>query len=455
MIKKQANFTSLLFTLLTVSVWISIFMPSASMANSKQPSVPESDIDKSSEKLFNNALDYFDKGNYWDCARDLIILMDFNPQYPKIDHVVFTLAECLYEIDLPRGASKLYKHLITKYVRSTLLPRALLGLQRIEYDRSDFARCIEFHNAISRSNPPQSVLDASLYYAAMCFYYYKDYPQTTQLMLEISDKSPYYDYGQYTASLSYLRMKNVHKAISTFRAICTLPVTSEDRRHVIDESHLTLGYIYYELRYYNQAYLQFRAVSSDHKNYDCALLAAGWAASQQGNFAEAIEPLTTLVSLAPADEYAEEGFFLLGRCYLKMKKYDEALAVYDRLIEIFPERDVVPAIVREVRSSLSDEGVNIEKIKMDLLVLETKLLDVIPLEVDRKAPGHLREENDRLIETREGLLRRIQEERQLFDQLTAQVEALRQLAFNREDRRDWRAFAEYARSRAQFLKNMQ
>jgi tetratricopeptide (TPR) repeat protein len=413
------------------------------------------EMENASEKLLMAAKTSFERQTYWQSARDLIVLMDFNPRFAKSDEVIYLLGDCLYEIGLSGGAGKMYKYLINRYVRSPFLPRALLGLLRIEYDRADYARCIEFYETIARSNAPAPVMDAAGYYAGQCYYRFKDYPRAIKLFSSISDQSSYYDYGQYTIALSYLRMKNVRKAMETFQSICTLSVINDQRRSVIDDSHLTLGYLYYELDFFPAAYNQFMAVSPDYKKYDAALLAAGWASTMQNQFELSIVPLTTLVSRFPQTENSEEAFFLLGRCYMKLKKYDQALVVYNNLIAIFPKKELIPTMVQEVRKALKDESASLERTKMDLLVLESKLLDTIPLEVDGKATAYLKEEGRRLLELREGLLKRIHEERQVFDDLSSQMEELKQTANRREVRRDWRAYAEFGRSRAMFLKMLQ
>ncbi len=413
------------------------------------------ELERASDKLFYEAQRLFEQGDYWGCARDLIIQMDFNPNYFRIDEVVFTLGDCLYELGLEDGAARLYKHLVTKYIRSPFLPRALLGLQRLEYDNENFPRCLEFYGAISRGNPSEDILDASEYFAGLSYYKLKDYPSAIQILTKISDKSPYYDYGMYAVGQSMLRMKSVRKAINTFRDICRLPVMSDERRKVINETHLTLGYLYYELKYYKQALSEFRAVTSNHDHYADALLAAGWAATRLDNYAEAIAPLTTLINRFPENESNEEAFFLLGRCYLKLGLFDQALKVYEHLIAVSPDRDVVPAILREVNQSLAAESTKIEKIRLDLLVLETKLLDLLPINHENSLPAAVRQEKERLAEVRGALLKRIQEERQTFDVLSAQMNQLRNLATLKEDRRDWKAYAEYGKSRALFLKQMQ
>ena len=50
------------------------------------------------------------------------------------------------------------------------------------------------------------------------------------------------------------------------------------------------------------------------------------------------------------------------------------------------------------------------------------------------------------------LLKKIQTERETFNSLSNQMQQLQALAERRESRRDWRAYAQYGKSRALFMK---
>ncbi len=410
------------------------------------------DLERASEKLHYEIKGLFEAGRYWECARDLIILIDFYPNYSKIDNAIFTLGECLYEVGLFQSATKMYRFLITKHIRSRYLGHALLGLQRIEYDRGDYGRCIEFYNAILRGSPKKNILNCAKYYAGLSHYQIKDYPRAIELLSGIEDDSPYYDYGLYTKGLSQLRMKKVKRAVKTLNEVLRLPIVNDERRSVVDETRLTLGYLYYELEYYNYALKQFLVVSSDHKNYQDALLAAGWAAVKLKYYGEAVGPLTDLLSRFPDNLYADEALFLLGRCYLKLEMYDEALKIYDHILELYPERNFLPVILHEVNQTLTDERQKAEKINLELLMLESRLLEVLPVGLDGTAPDHLKKEKKKLKQIRTSLLERIQKERQNFKAITEQMDELEKMAEIKESRRNWRAFAEYGKSRALFLK---
>ncbi len=410
------------------------------------------ELERAAEKLYLEAEKLFMDGDYWESSRNLIILMDFYPSYSKIDQVVFTLGDCLFEIGLLDGSKKIFKFLVKKYIASPHLPRALLGLQRIEYDKGNLEKCIEFYKVITKGNPSRDILDASRYYAGLSYYNLFDYDKAIEILTEIDKGNPYSPYAQYTAALSYLRLRQVREAVNSLNSILRIPIVNDDFRNIVDETYLTLGYIYYELGYYQRALGNFRAVSSKHNHYKSALLAAGWAATKMKQYQLAVDPLTDLVSMPKEDENTQEGFFLLGRCYLKLGLYDEALKVYEYLVNSLPKRELVPMIVNEVESSIHIQERRLESIKMDLLVLETKLLNLIQLTPDTEAPDYLQLEKHEINQTRNELMKQIQTERQNFSSMLAEMDTMKKMIKVKEERQDWRAFAEYGKSRALFLK---
>ncbi|OPZ76273.1 MAG: hypothetical protein BWY77_01945 [bacterium ADurb.Bin431] len=123
---------------------------------------------------------------------------------------------------------------------------------------------------------------------------------------------------------------------------------------------------------------------------------------------------------------------------------------------MFPSREEMPVISREVQMTLLDEGIEVEKLQTDLLIMESELIDALPLQVTwPEMPDELREQRQQLLDLRQGLLRRIQEERDRVNQLADGMEELRRMTRRKQSRMDWRAYAEFGKSRALFMQSMQ
>ena len=87
---------------------------------------------------------------------------------------------------------------------------------------------------------------------------------------------------------------------------------------------------------------------------------------------------------------------------------------------------------------------------------ESELIDALPLQVTwPEMPDELHEQRQQLLDLRQGLLRRIQEERDRVNQIAADMEELRRMTRRKQSRMDWRAYAEFGKSRALFMQSMQ
>lgn len=406
--------------------------------------VNDEDLEKAAAKRFSKAVSFYKNGEYWKSSRELIELVDEYSEFSEIAQAVYILANCLDELNMQEGAFKLYETVLTNYISSSYVPDALLGLQRIEYERDNFSASLDYYETLLRGNPSAEIIDLSNYYAGMAYYKQSNYPMAVEALLKASSKSPYYDYILYTLAISMLRMQDVNPAIDVFQQLFELPITNDERRHVVDEAHLTLGYLYYELDYYDRAIEQFKLVAPNSAKHPNALLAMGWAASQKKDWQQAIAPLTELYTHYKVNDITQEGLFLLGRSYLKLNRYDEAINIYDHLIAIFPEEDEVVTSIETINENIELERQRIEKRQMELLVLEGNLVDDLQKTEDMKRRN--------LSQDQTVLLRDIQRERQELAEHLAQLDKLARATALREERRNWRAYAEYGKSRATFLK---
>lgn len=417
-----------------------------------QQSVGDRDLRKIAEKIFADAKVYVKGESYWDAIRELIILLDYYPDFERMDEVIIMLGDGLYEMELYHASSEMYRYFVKNYFGSPLLSQALLGLEKTKFREGNFQESLNFYEAILQAPRPIDVDDEARYYAGQSYYTIKDYPNALEAMLNLDPRSEYYDYGLYTVGLALLRMKSIKRAVAVFRKLVAMPIISEERRAIVDEGRLTLGFLYYELGYYKEAISYFTKIYKTHRRYPDALLAQGWAYIKNGNYELAVTPLRELVDAYPEDYKAEESLLLLGRCYLELNLYNEAIVVYEKIITLFPEENLLPDLVTSINQTLEVEDEAIETLREDLLVLESRLLDALAGDGDTGLPGYLREEKQKIDSSREALLDTIKRERDSFVEMQAHIAEIKEMLAIKLERKSWRAYAEYGKSRALFLK---
>ncbi len=418
------------------------------LSDTNQPTSGE--LEKSADTIFSESKKMFNDTQYWECSRNLILILDTYPDYSDIDHVVYMLGECLYEAEMLEGSRRMFEFFISKYVSSTYLPYALAGIQRNHFEMGRYQESIDIYNIIVQGKPESELLDYVHYYAGLAHYYNKQYNEAIETLALVRENYPYSDFAQYTSGLAMLKAEKVREAIDVFHNICKLPVYNQERQRIVNEAHLTLGFLYYEMGYYQHSLKEFNKISSEYDNYATVLLSAGWAATKMENYKEAIIYLTDFISNYQENPDTPQGLFLLGRCYLKLGYFEEALKSYDYLIEILPAQNVLPGTFDNINIFLTDQLEEIEKIKMDILLLESKFVDM-SLNLDGDIPEYMIKEKDRVQTQRYTLLERIRTERETLNALTEKIETVQVMASSKDEQREWRAYAEYGRSRAMYL----
>lgn len=425
-------------------------------SNSRQDKILDKEIERAANQILRGSIELFKEGAFWKCARELIILMDYYPDYEKLDEVIFYLAQCLFEEDLSTAAERMHKHLLKKFPASSFIPGALLGLEKTYYHQNNYKLALSVYFAILKKSPDnKELLNAACYYAGLSHFYLKNYDMAINALKKIDDSSNYYDSALYTTALSYLKKSNVATAVDYFRKAISLPVVSGERRNIVDNARLTLGYIYYELKAYKPAAQLFLDISNKHDNYQDALLALGWAFLKTDDHQNVIKYLKKIIKLFPESANAEEAYFLLGQSYIALGEYDNAIESYQTIVDLYQNKVQLPNIIKKVSNSLEQEEDRVEKLKVRVLIEESRLIDAISLNgYGKEVPQHLIAEKKKLREFRENLINRLLTERDSLLLMQDNIYNLKQLAERRERRKDWRGYAEYGISRALFLKNM-
>jgi TolA-binding protein len=404
------------------------------------------------DDLLNSAITSYTSGQYWDCARDLIVLFEFHPRYSRLDVAEVLLGNALFELELYEAAQGTFRHALDHFPERPTAGAALFGLERVAYKLGQHAEALGRFEQLKRGvSPGSKLLEGGSYYAGLTLLEMEDFDNALRTLAEVSPRSPYYGYALYAAALACLRKHDLENALKILERLSALPITGEESRAIVGEGRLTLGYIYYELGYYDRAMNRFWAVYPDHAKRQEALLGYAWAAYKARNYRETIRGCTDLVTGFPETRYMEEALFLLGQALMDDRRYDEAIRVFDKLIDLCG--DGRGQIREEDRETLARLRKSLENLRLRLLVLESRLLQVLPGTNSAEAVGGLKDRLKQIRERRTRMLREIEQERSEIDLVNRQIELL-QWQFERlEGAPNWKAYAEYARARSLFLKS--
>ena len=451
---KKIEWRNWLNILLVTMAFSPVAVQSVNAAAVTFPRGKDRDMEKASLRLFKDAIDQYRNKEYWKAARDLVIILDFYSQFSQIDGVVFYIGECLYSMNMYRSAERMYQFLVENYGGSDFTPRAYLGLQKIQYNAGNYEKSIQFYNRIVENYGGSKARDGAQYYCGMAYYHLQEFDPAIAAFDEIKHTSDFYDYGLYTSALSYLKKKEMEKAVEIFRAVLALPIINQERQDLIRTTHLTLGYLYYELGYYREAIKHYAKIPVHDETYPEALLASAWASIKLGDYQHAIISLNELVKRTDDPKYNEEAHFLLGQCYTELEFYDFTIHEYNYIIERYPRKDNIEKRIEQVKEGLAEQQKMAEALRVRLIILEGDLMHVMPLDEHNEVPLYLKHEQDRVEKTQDNLMQRLLDERLVFDEFQSNLLQLREDIFIKQSRRHWRAYSEYGKAREYFLKTI-
>ena len=426
----------------------------STIQQTSQDNRDEKEMQRAANKIFRSGVSYFNKGEYWKCAQELIIVMDFYPKFKKLDQVITYLGNCLFQEELYTASIRMFNYLIKKYPHSDRIPEALLGLEKAYYNQRKYKQTLRVYYVILKKTNDKKILSEACYWAGQSHHLLKNYDMAINVLKKIDSHSDYYDVALYTTALSYLKKSNVAISVDYFRKITALPLISAERRKVVDDARLTLGLIYYQLNAFKASIQQLSKISDKHENYQDALLGMGWAYLKLNDYDAVIKVLDKLIKLYPNSENAEEAYFLLGQAYIAIGNYDKAITAYKTIVDLYPDRQHVPSLIKKVNNRLRVQENRIEDLKVKILIEETRLLDAIPLNGNKDVPKYLIKEKKRLREIREQMIKNLLAERDQLLYMQDKINKLTKLAERRERRKNWRGYAEYGISRALFLKEL-
>ncbi len=439
-----------------VSVFAKTKRVSAILPTSRQDTRSDKEMEVLANKIYDTGVRLFKREEYWNCAQEFIIIMDFFPQFSKMDKVVNYLGHCLFQEELTLASIRMFNYLLKNYRNSKHIPDALLGLERAFYQQNDYKQALRVYYAIIKKPARyKNILDEARYIAGKCHYHLKNYDISVSIFKKVDNHSKFYDSALYTMALSYLKKSNVAVAVDYFQKIISLPIINGERRDIVDNARLTLGLIYYELNSFQAAIYQLSKISPEHEHYQDALLGLGWAYLKLEDYNNVIKYLNNLTKEFPNTANAEESYFLLGQAYIYQGQYDESLKAYKTIVDLYPEKKNMPGLLLKVNNSLRQENNRVEELKVKILVEETKLLDAMPLVgPGKEIPRYLINKKKELKDFREKMIANLLNERDHLLFMKKNIDELTKLVERKELRKDWRSCAEYGISRALFLKEM-
>jgi len=119
----------------------------------------------------------------------------------------------------------------------------------------------------------------------------------------------------------------------------------EIESEVVELAHFALARIYYELGKPFHALRYYQAVPTESDYFHDQLYELVWVHLKQENWLEAINQIDIFLIAYPEHEYAFQLRLLLGHLHMRREAYERALAIYEKVVEMYgPVRESLATI---------------------------------------------------------------------------------------------------------------
>ncbi|TDI86796.1 MAG: hypothetical protein E2O77_14430 [Caldithrix sp.] len=217
---------------------------------------------------------------------------------------------------------------------------------------------------------------------------------------------------------------------------------------------MTTGYIYFELSSHQKALKLLRAIPSEFYDYPEVLLAIGWSALKLQDYQAVLSALRRLVINYPNYFNLEEAHFVIGQCYLKLGYYDFAIKEYNEITKKKPKPIDYSARLEQTNQELAIQGKLLEELSSELIVLEARLLLEKTLTASNGSIDFVSVDEREMQKKSQALNETLVQERQNLDILKNALLDLKKQIEKDQTYKDWRAYADYGKARALFLKSV-
>jgi len=217
---------------------------------------------------------------------------------------------------------------------------------------------------------------------------------------------------------------------------------------------LTTGYIYFELSSHQEALKLLRAIPSEFYDYPEVLLAIGWSALKLQDYQAVLSALSNLVTNYPNYFNLEEAHFVIGQCYLKLGYYDFAIKEYNEITKKKPKPIDYATELEQTNQELAIQGKLLEELNSELIVLEARLLLEKTLTTSNGSVDFVSVDEKEMQEKSQALNETLMKEHQNLGTLKNALLSLKKQIEKDQSYKDWRAYADYGKARALFLKSV-
>lgn len=282
-------------------------------------------LNLSANELYNKALKFYYKGDYWNAYFTFIRLLVEYPDFYKNDYVTLHAGSCLEKMDMREESVKAYLELREKYPGSSVVPMGDLGLMRIFYRQGAYSGVNNYFAELNRPTISDSLKFHGCYLMGESLLRQSEYRSAMTYFEMIPDQHPDYIFAQHSiATIHAIMNSGYHLCSANLENCINANASTNEQREIANRSLVFLGYIYYEENTLSKAVTALRMVPQKSFYYEDALLGLGWTAIKAHQWADCIDAGLKLAQTSNKFVMQCEGALLQAYGHIVEKRYPQA-----------------------------------------------------------------------------------------------------------------------------------
>lgn len=292
--------------------------------------------------LFVKGETLFRMGKFLEARNEYLDLLSNYPDSQYRAESAFKLGQCEYSLKRYQEASRIFGDFTGSYPDHALAPEAALLEGESYFDGGFLKEAAEVYQKFIRAYPERPQVEYALYKLSLCFRQSDDFSKLAEVSQELLKRYP--DSRFRPTCLFWIAYEAERKeqnaaAMESYEELIRDYPFSE----YANEARLRLAMIYYRQEKIEEAARLFRILIDSDK--PPALLGDSiyfWTGSklvEQGQYENAIAVYQRLVERFPRQDYVEESTYEIANCYYKLRNWSRAAEYYDRVRKEFPKGD--------------------------------------------------------------------------------------------------------------------
>ena len=299
---------------------------------------------------YGEVLFHFYQEDYFTAISHLMVARQQNLLQHHRDESELLLGGLQLSYGMPDQAERRFDRLLDRNTDADLRNRIWYYLTKISYQRGHYRRALGKLQKIEKPDDKSigtelAVLNANLHMAL------GENGEAAEVLENTSAPDGWEEYLRINRGIALLRAGELEEGRKTLDKLGKVDADSEELRALRDRANLGLGYELLRAGDAEQAREYLNRVRLQGPFIQAALLGAGWADAERGDYEQALTPWLALLELASYEAPVQEAHLAVPYAFAQLGDSKRAIYFYERAIGYFDEeQQQLDAAIQGTRS---------------------------------------------------------------------------------------------------------